>query len=263
MMTARMQILPDGSQALTQEAPLLQMQETSMFLQCQSQGLDSNHGPILATYSNVRATECALKCNKFFFKESGEENCMCTATGRLRTTRVILNSSTVVGRLAYFLSCGGSDQDYGFYDVAAASSQSPNRRLLQAIKAKSLASSLLQRPDTRLATAFRPTPKSLTGGIAALRPGLAASLIGSAAQRTTPDFFPGLFAPKEPAATDLCFDQQTSDKESAPASCSPDSPKFVLPKAWLDMNNLSADFADPCAKYKPPVGTRGIQCVNL
>jgi hypothetical protein len=260
-LSLRMKLLPDGSQAMVEE-PGFQLQESNIFVECQSQGLDSNHGAILATYSSVKATECALKCNKFFFKAPGDDNCLCTATGRLPTTRVILNASSVVARLAYSLSCGGSDQNWGYYDLATAS-QSPGRRLLQAPTSKGKASSFLQQGIQRL-TALRPTPRPISDITltTALRPGLTASLLDSALR--PPIRLPGLFPPKQPpVANDLCFDQPTTDKESAPASCSEGSPKFVLPKAWLDMNHLSADEADPCARYKKPEGIHGVQCVNI
>jgi hypothetical protein len=240
-------------------------EEKSMFLQCQSSGLDSFHGSILATYSEVSPTECASKCDKFFFKPSGDSNCMCTSTTGRPKTAVVLDSSQPISRLAYFTGCDGIDQNqYGYYDIATAS-ESPNRRLLQISQ---LATA--QRPLARL-SAIRavPTPKPLI-----LTP-LAQQLRASDFILRSPGF--SAFTPikqtptvspftepikQTPTAGDLCYDQQISNKKSVPASCTAGT-KFVLPREWLEMNKLASDAADPCQKYKSPVGVRDIQCVTV
>jgi len=181
---------------------------------------------------------------------------MCTSTGSRPKTRVLLNASAPVERLAYFTGCDGADQNqYGFYDLHSA--QNPGRRLLQQPKPKA---SLLQRADIQRLAALQPTPKPAAFQDLALRPGLA-SLRPALQTPILPGFSP--FTPKEPSANDLCFEQPINDKTSAPESCSAGTPKFVLTKEWLQMNNLAQDAADPCAKYQSPVGYHGVQCVNV
>jgi len=258
-------ILPDGTQSTAQPLDFLNnVKEANAFLQCQSAGLDTSHGPILATYSDVTATECVSKCDKFFFKPSGDSNCMCTSLSTRPPSRVSLNASDTITRLAYFTGCNGTDQNqYGFYDAATAS-QASSRRLLQ-----NRLQQLFQRRPNRLAATPPPTqppiqpPTEPRAATTQTTTQTATQTTQAAVNSTSGGGNGGTQASTQAAASDVCFNLPSTNKQSAPATCSPGTPQPVLPPEWLQMFHISPDMAAPCQKYQKPVGLHGVNCVNV
>lgn len=76
-----------------------------------------NVGSAIGIYDNFSVQECLSKCASFYFKATGESNCIClTPVDRTATVSVNLTGATVK---RYFPSCSGTEGNYGLYQTAS------------------------------------------------------------------------------------------------------------------------------------------------
>jgi len=62
----------------------------------------------------------------------------------------------------------------------------------------------------------------------------------------------------------FCFDVPSVPKNISEVVCSSRASTLIpLPRAWLLLNNLNPDAADACKTWKPAVGFKSVECINV
>jgi len=252
--------------------------------------------PPLAVYDNFAFSECAARCSNFYWKQSGTSNCVCMRAAEPTQTRSTANFADASIK-RFTPTCAGGANDFGLYQIAPTTTTSngtaptatdSGRRLLQqadrggdSVEGATAVEPLDQSNDTApepldQSNDTAPEPLDQSNDTAL---GEASNTSSEASEElTTRDISLDDFNNSDTTESDsgimnetafqfvptLCFDVPIVPKNQTEVVCSSKTSTPVpLPRAWVIMNNLNPDAADPCKTWKPAVGSRSISCVNV